>query len=60
MWRVIPIYRVRTSARYGIAKYRRSEEVTCIRPKGLYPCLCEPNQGLGIEGGNYGYPGSPH
>ena len=37
MWRAFPVYRVRTSARYGIAKYRRSEEVTRIRPLDLLP-----------------------
>ena len=35
MWRASPIYRIRTSARYGIAKFRRSEEVTRTWPKDL-------------------------
>ena len=37
MWRAFPIYRVTTSARYGIAKYRRSEEVTRTRLPNLLP-----------------------
>ena len=37
MWRAFPVYRVRTSARYGIAKYRYSDELTRTRPPDLIP-----------------------
>jgi hypothetical protein len=37
MWRAYPVYRVRTSSRLGSTKYRRSDEVTRIRPKDLIP-----------------------
>ncbi len=36
-YRAYPVYRVRTSARHGIAKYRRSDEVTRSRPIDLLP-----------------------
>jgi hypothetical protein len=35
MWRAFPVYRVRTSRRCGIAKHRRSEEITRHRPLDL-------------------------
>ena len=41
MWRAFPIYRVWTSACYGIAKFRRSEEVTCIWPRDLIPAFVD-------------------
>jgi hypothetical protein len=37
MWRAFPVYRVGTSARLGVAKYRWSETVTRIRPTDLIP-----------------------
>ena len=37
MWRAYPVYLVRTSSRLGSTKYRRSDDVTRLRPGGLIP-----------------------
>jgi hypothetical protein len=37
MWRAFPVYRVRTSARLGHAKYRRSDNLLHFTPMNLIP-----------------------
>jgi hypothetical protein len=37
MWRAFPVYRVRTSRRFGSAKYHSNGELTRIRPLALIP-----------------------
>jgi hypothetical protein len=44
MWRAFPVYRVCTSSRYGISKYRRLEEVTRHRPPDLTPASMNMHQ----------------